>query len=46
MKALEYETKVDLKAELRRLVFLASEHISNHLDNNASSTQTLWMRDE
>jgi hypothetical protein len=46
MKALEYETKVDLKAELRRLVFLASEHIRNHLNNNASFTQTLWMRAE
>jgi hypothetical protein len=41
MKALVYETNVDLRAELRHRLFAASEHIRNHPDNNTSATKFL-----
>jgi hypothetical protein len=41
MKTLVYETKVDSRAALRHLIFVAAEHIRNHPDNIASATQSL-----
>jgi len=46
MKASVYETKVESRAALRDRIFAAAEHISNHPDNVASSTQSLLMRAE
>jgi len=41
-----YETKIQSRAALRDHIFAAAEHKSNHLDDVASSTQSLLMRDE
>jgi len=41
-----YETKVQSRAALRDRIFAAAEHICNHPDNVASTTQSLLMRAE
>jgi len=46
MKTLVYETKVDSRAVLRHSIFAAAEHICNHPDIMASTTQSLLMRAE
>jgi len=46
MKTLVYETKVQSRAVLRDRIFAAAEHIRNHPDNVASTTQSLLMRAE
>ena len=46
MKTLVYETKVESRAALHNRNFAAAEHIRNHPDNVACTTQSLLMRAE
>ena len=46
MKTLVYETKVDSRTALRRLIFAAAEQIINHPHNIACSTGSLTIRAE
>ena len=46
MKRSVYETKAPSRAERRRRIFAAAEHIRNHPDNIATATQSLLMRAE
>jgi len=45
MKTLVRETKVDLRAALRRRIFAAADHIGNH-PHISSDTETLLIRVE
>jgi len=46
MKILVHETKVDLRAALRRRIYAAADHIRDNPRNISSATETLLIRAE